>query len=89
MIVVHVTLCSWAIVYFFMGDWFVEKASDLVTFISASNETFKRTFVHLSLSFSDEQRVKIRNSMLYTIPRSSPGRWAECGGGGGGGGVKM
>ena len=40
----------------------------------------KKTFVWLTLSSFDEQRVKIRKSVLYTIPGSSPGGWAECGG---------
>ena len=40
----------------------------------------KKTFVWLTLSSFDKQRVKIRKSVLYTIPGSSPGVWAACGG---------
>ena len=40
----------------------------------------KKTFVCCSLSVTEEHRVKIRNRVLYTIPGSSPGGWAECGG---------
>ena len=68
MVVVCIVLSSWAIVYFFMGDCFVEKTLDLIAFISACNQSFEKTFVHLSLSFSQEQRVKIQNSVLYMIP---------------------
>ena len=40
----------------------------------------KKTFVCCILSVSNKQRVKILNRVLYTIPRSSPGGWVECGG---------
>ena len=38
----------------------------------------KKTFVHCSLSVSEEHIVKIQNKVLYTIPGSSPSGWAKC-----------
>ena len=74
---VYVIICGWAVICLCTGDCFVEKASNFVAFVATGNQVFEKTFVCCILSVSDKQRVKIRNNMLYTIPVSNPGGWAE------------
>ena len=81
-VLVYVIVCGWAVICLGTGNCFVEQASNLIAFVAMGNQAFEKTFVHCSLSSSGEQRVKIRNSVLYTIPGSNPGGWAEWGGGG-------
>ena len=42
-----------------MGDRLVEKAADVVALTAKDNQVFEKTFVHVILSCSHEQRVKI------------------------------
>ena len=79
-VMVYIIVCGWAVICLCTGDCFVEQAS-----ARAINRLKKPLFI-VVLSVSDEQRVKILNRVLYTIPGSNPGGWAEWGGGGGGGG---
>ena len=85
MVVVCVILSTWVIVYFCMGDCFVENPLDLVTFISACNESFEKNLC--LLEFVIFRGAKGKNSKQCAVynPQERPWWVGRMGGGGGGG----
>ena len=70
----------WSCVCSRMSDGLVEKWCNLIAFVATGNQSSQKTFVHVILLCSQEQRVKLWNSVLYTIRGRIPGGWAEWGG---------
>ena len=62
--VVLFRVCSRTSVCLSMGNRLVEEAADVIAFVSTGDLAFEKTFVHMILSFSHEQRVKIQNIVL-------------------------